>query len=78
MSKYRFHYQDGVDLHADLDGSEFETIAEARAEAIRTARNIMSQEVQRGRLDLTATISVEDDEGAVTTVLFSDAIEIRS
>ena len=55
----------------------FDSVAEARLEALRAAREIMADEVKRGSLTLVDRIEIADEGGnAVTVVTFADAVRI--
>lgn len=76
MPRFFFHLKDGVTL-CDDEGMSFPTIDEARREAVRTAREIMADDVRRGDLDLVDRIEIADEGGnAVTVVTFADAARI--
>lgn len=78
MPRFFFHLKDGVTL-CDEEGMSFATVDEARTEAVRTAREIMADEVRRGSLTLVDRIEIADEGGnPVTVVTFADAIRIYS
>lgn len=56
---------------------ELPDLEAARAEAIRSARSIMASDVQRGMLDLSSFIEIEDTEHRlVHTLGFEDAVDL--
>ena len=76
MPRFFFHLKDGITL-CDDEGMSFDTVEEARKEAMRTAREIMADEVRRGSLNLVDRIEIADEGGnAVTVVTFADAVRI--
>ena len=76
MPRFFFHLKDGVTL-CDEEGMSFETVDEARREALRAAREIMADEVKRGSLTLVDRIEIADEGGnPVTVVTFADAVRI--
>ena len=78
MPRFFFHLKDGCTVR-DEDGMSFDTVEEARREAVRAAREIMADEVRRGSLTLIDRIEIADEGGnPVTAVTFADAIRIRS
>ncbi|HEX8572305.1 MAG TPA: hypothetical protein VF759_06105 [Allosphingosinicella sp.] len=76
MPRFFFHLKDGVTLR-DEEGMSFETVEEARLEAIRSARKIISDEPRRGKLASVDRIEIADEGGnAVTVVTFADALRV--
>lgn len=62
----------------DPEGMVLDSPAEARAEAIRSARDIMAEEVRHGRLPLAHRIEVADEHGRpILAVPFREAIRIE-
>ena len=78
MPKYFMHLVDGTDVLLDPDGIDL--LAEKVAPfALLQARDCMAGDVKEGRLDLSYSIEVRDDGGAlVHTLPFSRAIDIIS
>jgi hypothetical protein len=63
----------------DEEGRELPDLDAAKAEAIRNARSIMSDEVRQGRLDLCAHIDVVDEGQAILfTLRFDEALSISA
>ena len=76
MPRFFFHLKDGITL-CDEEGMTFATVEEARGEALRTAREIMADEIRSGSLTLVDRIEIADEGGnAVTVVTFADAVRI--
>jgi hypothetical protein len=78
MPLFFLHQRRGATHIRDEEGAEFADFAEARAEAIVAARELMSEMVHRGHIDLSATFEIEGPSGEKAVVPFSDALEIRS
>lgn len=77
MARYFFDLHECGTVTADDEGREWPDLAAARAEALRTAREMMCAEVKEGRLCLTCNIEVKDAAGAIVLSLaFRDAVEI--
>ena len=77
MPRYFFHLRDG-DWVDDPDGMFFPDVRTARLEAIRSARDIMAEDVRRGRLSLSHRIEVTDENGEpVLAVPFGEIVEIE-
>ena len=79
MPRYFFHLHDDLDV-VDEDGSELPDPSAARAKAVREARLLMCELLNReGRIALHHRIDIEDDQGAVlASVPFRDAVRIES
>ena len=78
MSHYHFHLQNGGGFVEDEEGRELPGPEEARVEAVRDIRSIISEEVREGVVVLRGRLEVVDGDGApILTVAFSDAVEIR-
>ncbi|WP_260597786.1 DUF6894 family protein [Sphingomonas endolithica] len=62
----------------DEDGYEFASLAAAEANAIVSARDIMSEAVQDGDLQLGESIEIHDAAGRfLSAVHFCDVLKIR-
>ena len=76
MARYYFHLRDGHDQLLDPDGTELPDQQAIEAAALRAARDMLSHELQAGRLDLRYRIDVEDEGGTVVHSLdLADAFE---
>ena len=77
MPRFYLHLQDGVRL-CDEDGMLFDGLDGAREEAVRAARDMMSDQVRCGRLSLRDRIEITDEAGeAVLTVSFREAVSLE-
>ena len=77
MPRFFFHIRDGESID-DPDGMYLPDTRSARLEAMRSARDIMAEDVRRGHLPLSAWIEVTDEHGeAIFALPFAEAIEIR-
>ena len=78
MPRFFFHIRDG-DPVDDPDGMYLPDVRSARLEAVRNARDIMAEDVRRGRLRLSSCIEVADENGeAIFAVPFAEAVDISS
>lgn len=78
MPRYRFHLFADVET-PDSAGRNFPDFDAAQADAIENARAIMCADMtDKGVINLSHWIEVEDDEGEVSVVPFRDAVIIRS
>jgi hypothetical protein len=77
MPRYYFHVCNGTGFTEDEEGQDLPDLEAARVEAIRNARSIMAADVQRGMLDLSSFIEIEDvDHQLVQTLGFQDAVDL--
>jgi hypothetical protein len=78
MRRYYFHIQQIDNIIHDQEGLELKDCDAVRDEALTGARQIMADAVKAGVLDLSCTMSVDDDEGrAIYRLPFSDALTVR-
>ena len=78
MPRFYFHVCDGTGFIEDEEGRELADFEAARAEAIKGARSIMADDLQRGQLDLSSFIEVEDDaHELLLTLTFAEAVAIK-
>jgi hypothetical protein len=77
VPRYYFHICNGTGFVQDEEGLELPGPEAARAEAVRSARSIMASDVQRGMLDLSSFIEIEDEEHRlVQTLGFGEAVDL--
>ena len=77
MSLYFFHLRDGSDQLLDPEGVELPDLKAAEARALAAARDMLSEEMKLGRLDLGYRIEVEDERGRVLHSLpLADAFQM--
>ena len=71
------HICDGHGFIEDEEGRNLADDAEAREEAVAAARDIMSNDLRNGLLDLTSFIEVEDETGKLLfAVTFAEAVTV--
>lgn len=76
MPRYYFNVIAGDGPHKDLDGSELPSLEQARVEAIKDARFLMSDAIMRGEDISSRRLEICDDDGQlVFTVPFKDVIK---
>jgi hypothetical protein len=79
MPTFFFHIRGGAVEAEDFIGMDLPNVAAARNEAVRSARDIMMDEIQAGRLSLKRRIDVEDqDQRPIFSLPFGEAIELES
>ena len=77
VPRFYLHVCNGTGFVADEEGQELPNLEAARAEAVKSARSIMASDVQRGMLDLSSFIEIEDaDHQLVSTLGFQDAVDL--
>ncbi|HSQ99778.1 MAG TPA: hypothetical protein VLM36_07665 [Sphingomicrobium sp.] len=77
MPLYFFHLRDGKDTLIDEEGMDLAGFDEAKAAALRQARDIISHEARLGRIDLGQRIDVVDAAGAtIYSLRFADAVDV--
>jgi hypothetical protein len=77
MPLFYFHICNGTGFVEDEEGQELPDLDAARTAAIRSARSIMADDVQRGMLDLSSFIEIEDSgKHLVHTLVFKDAVDL--
>ena len=75
MPHFYLHLRQGETLLKDPDGREFSSLDEARAEAISSAREIMSARVLAGRKANHSRFEIADaSDNVVMLVWFEEAI----
>jgi hypothetical protein len=79
MPTFFFHIRGGGIEAEDFIGMDLPSLEAARDEAVRSARDIMMDEIQAGRLSLKRRIDVEDqDQRPVFSLPFGEAIILES
>lgn len=77
MPRYFFHLHDDLEV-VDEEGVDLPNLETARFEALKAVRDLMAEDVKRGRLTLSHRIEVCDQRGApVLTVRYGEAITLR-
>ena len=77
MPRFYFHICDGAGFVEDEEGREMRDADAARAEAVKGARGLMADDLQRGTLALSSFVEVEDENHHLLfTISFKDMIEI--
>jgi hypothetical protein len=77
VPRFYFHVCNGTGFVPDEEGQELPGLEAARAEAVRSARSIMASDVQRGMLDLSSFIEIEDEgHQLLLTLGFQEAVDL--
>ena len=77
MARFFFHLHECGTVTLDEDGLEHADLADARDEAVRSARDVMAAEVLSGHLCLSCYIEVADENGDKLLVIpFDQAVQV--
>jgi hypothetical protein len=78
MPRYFFHLADGR-CHPDEDGLELGSLEDARAEAVKGARDYMADQVRHhGKLPLSDTFEIRDASGELLLrITFRDTVFVH-
>jgi len=77
MPRYYLNIRDGRTI-VDEEGQEFANLADAREEAIASARSILRDAIWEGRLPLNDHIEIVDEGGMIAaTVAFKEVVRIE-
>ncbi len=78
MPLYHFNIRNGFGFAADEEGLDLSSEKDARVQAIRGARSLLSAEVLEGMLDLNGQIEVTDERNdEVMTIRFRDVVSVN-
>lgn len=78
MARFYLNIRNGTGFVEDPEGQDCADLELARNQAIDGVRSFLSEELRNGELDLTGTIEIADETGAVLMVVpFRDAVALR-
>ena len=78
MPRYRFHLYNSEESR-DQEGRVFADLAAAHADAIMNARAVMCDDMRSdGEINLRHWIEIEEEDGTLSAVPFSEAVKITS
>lgn len=78
MIRLYFHIREGDLLSKDPEGAEFQDVETALAEAVRSARELLSQRVLNGEEIDGQSFELTDESGSVVdTVKFRDVLRLH-
>jgi hypothetical protein len=79
MPLFYLHLHNSVGFVRDEEGRDFPDLAAARAEAIKSIRSLLAEDLRHGRLDLRGRLDVAGADGEIlATVAFGEAVEVVS
>jgi hypothetical protein len=73
MAKYYFHFQEGGKLVADEEGTDLPNLLSARAEALKAARELLSEAIKFGVAEVPEAVVISNQAG-----LMLDSIPLHS
>jgi hypothetical protein len=77
MARYFFHIKDGAELIQDPEGSELATMADARCQALKSARELWADAIKSGRPLGADAVVIADELGSLTFVPMAEALPKR-
>ena len=76
--RFYFHLHNRVGFVPDQEGRQLRDLDEAREQARREIRSIVSEEAKEGMIDLTGRLEIAGESGEIVDVMgFAEAIELR-
>ena len=79
MPLYFLHLHNGSGFVPDEEGRDFPDLAAARAEAVRSIRSVLAEEIRRGCVDLRGRVEIAGTDGeTLASVAFGEAVEVVS
>ena len=78
MPTYFVHITEGDELIPDPEGIKCANLSAIQEEAIRSARALINEAVEKGKRDYKGRLDVEDENGAkLLTVTFSCVVQLE-
>jgi len=75
MPRFFFNVREGDKLIDDIEGGDYPSLAEARAEAVLSARELMANDILAGRKPSGSRFEIGDDSGQIVLIMpFEEAI----
>jgi hypothetical protein len=79
MQHFYFHLYNHVGFVRDHEGQQLPDLDQAREQARREIRSIVSEEAKEGVIDLTGRVEIAGGAGEILeVVLFAQAVELRT
>ena len=76
--RFYFHLHNQIGFVPDGEGRWLRDLAEAREQARREIRSIVSEEAKEGMIDLTGRLEIAGESGDIVDVMgFAEAVELR-
>jgi hypothetical protein len=77
MPVFYLHLHNSVGFVRDEEGRSFPDLAAARAEAIKSIRSLLAEDLRAGRLDLRGRLDIAGADGEILeSVAFGQAVEV--
>jgi hypothetical protein len=77
MARFYFHIKDGADLIQDPEGLELATAADARSQALKSARELWADAIKSGKSLGADAVVIADERGGLTFVPMAEALPSR-
>lgn len=78
MPRFFFNVREGDKLIADLEGADFLSIAEATAEAVLSARELMADSILAGRKPSDSRFEIGDESGQIVLIMPFEEAMVRN
>jgi hypothetical protein len=79
MPHYYLHVCNGSGFTEDTEGQDFADAEAARSAAIKGIRDIMSEELRKGEINIASFVEIEDEARELIRVVpFTEAVDVRS
>ena len=79
VQHYYFHLHNSIGFVPDQEGKLCPDLKEAREQAVRDIRSIISEEAKEGVIDLNGRIEIAGTDGEILRVVqFAQAFELRT
>ena len=79
MPRYYLHICNGSGFTEDVEGHDYADADQAREAAIAGIRDLMSEELRRGEINIASFVEIEDENRElVRTVAFTEAVAVKS
>lgn len=77
MPRYYFHTTNSHGVARDTEGQPLPGLEAARDEAVRSIRELLSEEIRSGQINVSGRVDVTDEDGdAVLTVNYQETFTV--
>jgi hypothetical protein len=74
VARYYFHLKTGSEILRDEEGDDLPSQEDARATAVRAARELVANAIKAGRIPDVDAVLIEDENGNATSLPIEHAI----
>jgi len=79
VPRFYLHVCNGSGFTEDCEGHEFDDAEGARNGAIKGIRDLMSEELRKGEINIASYIEIEDETRQLIRIVpFTEAVEVKS